>query len=364
LIFPMVGRETFNIEATLAEKGRFGIELLSTKAQVEVQNVRVEDGIGKAEVVRKVKPMSAEDLRQRRDEKLEELAGKEAMDKAHAVAKDAKSEDMRRFLLAFGLGDPGGDDKERLKTIYARAKAFENKSELLRKKLGEAASANPRRFSPQDRDAWKAMKAGELYIYYRKVLQTELAEEHLNKCGLDYDRSTRNAAEKVVPMFLALHSLMTSQPPEDAEDQKAVKDAMSGGTAAQLRQAITVDLRLRLYSDAEGTDPNGQWFNAQHVACRANGVSSIRVEGTLDPAKGDSVDWWIIDRWDAANIQFTTSTEDGVQFDPPKVENGAAQIRVTSKKAARYWFEMRTDKGDMKVVVYESFIPAESKFPY
>jgi hypothetical protein len=365
LSFPLIGRDSVAIEATLGEQGRFDIEQINTKAAVEVKNVRVEEGLGRAEVVRKSEPMSPEDLRQRRDEQMEEVAGKAAMEKARKDAERAKPEEMRRLLINFGLGDPGDDDKDRLRTLYARAKAFEGKADLLRRKLNEAADANPRRFSAQDKKSWDAMKIGDLYIYYGKVLQTQIAEEHLARCGLDYDRSTRNAAEKIIPMFIALHSLMTGQSPQDSEEAKAVKEAMSGGSAAVLRQALTADLRLRIYSDAENTDANAQWFNAQRVACRAVGVSSIRVEGTLDPAKGDGVDWWIVERWDPASITFTTSNEGGVQFDPAQVVDGAARIRVAAgKKAARYWFEMKAQRGDLKVVVHESHIPAETKFPY
>ncbi len=42
------------------------------------------------------------------------------------------------------------------------------KADLLRKKLDEAADANPRRFSTQDRKSWEAMKAGDLYVYYAR----------------------------------------------------------------------------------------------------------------------------------------------------------------------------------------------------
>jgi hypothetical protein len=163
-------------------------------------------------------------------------------------------------------------------------------------------------------------------------------------------------------MFIGLHALMTGQTPQEAEEAKAFRDVMTGGPAILLRQAVTADLRLRIYAEADSADPNAQWFHAQRVASRAVGVSSIRVEGTLDPAKGDSADWWIIERWDPANVTFTTSS--GVQFDPPHVAGGVAHLRVSGKQAAKYWFELRVDRGDLKVVVHESHIPVEVKFPY
>jgi hypothetical protein len=365
LSFPMIGRDAVAIEAALGEQGRFDIELINTKAAVEVKNVRTEEGLGRAEVVRKVQPMSTEELLQQRDEQLEELAGKAAVDKARQEAENARPEDLRRFLVDIGFGELRDKSVERLRSTYVKIKPFSGKGDLLRKKLGEAAAANPRRFTPQDKKSWESMKVGELYEYYRMVLQTEIAEDYLKRCGLDYDRSTRNAAEKVIPMFIAMHALMTGNTPTDPEEAKAAKEAMTGGSATLLRQAITADLRLRIYSGTESTDANAQWFNAQRVACRATGASSIRVEGTLDPDKGDSVDWWIIERWDPASITFTTSSEGEVQFDPPQVVDGAARLRVAAgTKAARYWFEMKTDRGDLRVVIHESHIPAESKFPY
>jgi hypothetical protein len=366
LVFALVGRESVAIEATLGEPGRFDIEMLYTKGAVELKNVRTEDGLGKADVVRKVQPMSPMELRDARDERLDELAGKAAVERIRKDVSDAKFEDMAQYLSQSGFGELRDKDEDRYRWLYARVRAFSGKADLLRKKLDEAAKANPRRFTTQEKESWKTMKFGELFAYYRMILQTEIAEEHLNKCGLDYDRSTRNAAEKVVPLFLALHQLMTGEPPESDDDKKAVKEAMTGGTVAVMKKALTADLRLRIYSDAGGGDPNAQWYNAQRVACRATGVGSIRVEGSLDPAKGDAADWWIIEKWEPGSIQFTTSTDGGVQFDPPKVEDGVAKLRVAAgEKAVRYWFEMRAERGgDLKVVVHESHIPAESKFPY
>jgi hypothetical protein len=362
LSFPMIGRESVNIEVVLGEPGRFEVELVS-KAPVEIKDVRVEKGVGRATIVRKVEPMSREELTNARDERLEEHAGNAAMQKARRDAEKAKPEEMARFLYNQGFGDFRDESEENLRSIYARARPFEGKAELLRKQLKEAAEAHPRRFTTQEKKAWDAMKAGELYAYYNRVLLTEIAEEHLNRCGMDFDRSTRDAADKVVPMFLALHAWMTA---DDSAEGKAAKDGVTGPAAAVIHKALSVDLRLRNYSETESADPNSQWFNAQRVACRALGVGSIRVEGTLDPDKGDSVDWWILEKWDPTSVQFTTSTEDGVLFDPPKVEEGAARLRIAAgKKAARYWFEMRVEKGgDLKVVVHESYIPAESKFPY
>jgi hypothetical protein len=317
--FLLNGRDSVALEVALGEPGRFDVEMLYTKGLVELKNVRVEDGVGKAEVVRKAQPMSSEELLRRRDEELDKLVGK-------------KPDSVRE--------------------------------KLLREKLEAAAKANPRRFSTQEKESWKAMKPGELLAYYRRILQTEIAEEHLSRCGLDYDRSTRDAAEKVIPMFLALHFLMTDQAPGTDEEKKAVKEGMTGGSGV-LWKALTADLRLRIYSETDSSDPNSQWFNAQRIASRATGVGSIRVEGSLDPAKGDRADWWTIDRWEPGSIQYTTSTDGGVLFDPPLVVDGAAHLRIRSEKAARYWFEMRAERGgDLKVVVHESHIPAESKFPY
>src|SRR5690606_33005483 len=225
--------------------------------------------------------MSPDDLIRERDKRLEQLAGKQAIDKARSAAEKTKAPEMRRYLLALGLGDPGEVGTDGLRATYALSKAFEGKADALRKKLNEAAEANPRRFTTQDKKAWDAMKAGDLYVYYRKVLQTEIAEEHLARCGLDFDRSTRNAAEKVIPTFLALYGMMSGETLSNPEQARAAKEAMTGGTGAVIREALNVDLRLRIYSETDSDDPNAQWFNAQRVACRATGVRTIRVEGTL-----------------------------------------------------------------------------------
>lgn len=362
ITFPFYGRDKVAIEATLKQPGKFDIEVIGPKALVEVKDLRIEDGVGKAELVRKIEPMSADDLRKQRDEALEELAGKQAIDKARKQAEDSKMDDIRRYLSGLKLDD---DQDERARTLFMHLKAFEGKGNLLRKKLDEAADENPRRFTTQEKKSWEAMKFHELYVVYRKVLQTELAEKQLVRYGLEADRSTRNAAENVVPMLLAMHYLMTGQNP-DKESEKAVRDATTGGLMQVLRKALTVELRLRIYSDSENSDPNSQWFNAQRVACRAIGVNTIRVEGSLDPAKGDSIDWWILERWDPLSVGLVTSSDDDVRFAKPEVENGVARLQVIAgKKAAKYWFELKADKGgDLKVVIGESMIPSEVKFPY
>src|SRR5262245_1808663 len=67
ITFPFYGREKISIEALIKQPGRFDVELVSPKALFEVKDLKVEDGVGKAELVRKVEPMSMEDLRKQRD---------------------------------------------------------------------------------------------------------------------------------------------------------------------------------------------------------------------------------------------------------------------------------------------------------
>jgi hypothetical protein len=361
LSFKLIGGDSVTLEWTLAEPGHVDIEP-SRPAQVEVKDLRIEDGVVRATIARKVPPMSREDLFRRRDDRLDELVGAGVVDKIFKDSEKTKPDDMRGPLIRIGL-DPGDEDRELLRRAFARLKAFEGKADLLRRKLNEVAAANPRWFSPQERKSWETMKPLELYAYYFKILQTECAKEHLENCGLVFDSNTRDVAEKVVPVFAALHAWMSG---ETSDAAKAAKDAVTGAWASKMFEALTVDLRLTIRSETDDTDPNALWFNAQRVACRATSVGSIRVEGTLDPDKGDSVDWWIIDRWEPGSIEFSTSNSDGVRFEAPEVVEGAARLKVVAgEKAARYWFEMRSVKGgELKVVVHESFIPAESKFPY
>ena len=61
LEFMMVGRQRVRIEAELGEPGEFRIEQANARALVDVKNVRVEEGQGKAEVEARVPPMSRSD---------------------------------------------------------------------------------------------------------------------------------------------------------------------------------------------------------------------------------------------------------------------------------------------------------------
>src|SRR5688572_23336053 len=110
--FPFYGRDKVAIEATLKQPGRFDIELIGPQGLVEVKDLSVEGDVGKAELVRKVEPMSGDELRKRRDEALEELAGKQASDKARKQAEDTKMDDIRRYLSGLKLDD-GQDERAR-----------------------------------------------------------------------------------------------------------------------------------------------------------------------------------------------------------------------------------------------------------
>jgi hypothetical protein len=369
LVFTMIGRDAVTVTAELPLPGRFDVHLADTKAPVEVKDIMVEGRTARAEIVLKHKIDSPHEIAAKAARQIDELLPKAAKTKAEQEARKRKVDDLRAHLKRYGLDDP--EDDEAVREKFVRVRALESQGDLLRRKMNEATRRHPRWYEAQQKQLWEKASAGTLYGFYETLLEMELCDEALTRAGMDADRSTRNAALNLKPMLGAVHFIVSGEALDEDQKEKARRafEVLDTGGVEQLRAAVTVSLKCRLYSNAaDGRDANAQWFNAQRVGCRAAGVSVIRVHGRLDPSAGDAVDWWILERFDPSSTVIETTKEAGVRFDPPMAAEGGARLRIaaTGKDAVDYWFEFRSGdrQGGLKVTVHESPAAGNTKFPF
>jgi hypothetical protein len=148
-----------------------------------------------------------------------------------------------------------------------------------------------------------------------------------------------------------------------------VSAGLTPAEQSQLRAAISVTLLCRFYPAADPRDPDSQWFNGQRVACRAKGVASIRLEGRLDPAGRDRVDWWLLEGYDPQTVRLDYEKNPAFRVEPPYLVEGGARVRVVAlgDKPVDYALELRpvkTSSGKLNVVIHESPSPSDRTFPY
>jgi hypothetical protein len=360
--FLMLREPQVSLTAPIPEPGRFAVELANPKSLVEVKDVRRDPDAGAAEIVSKVPNVDPAELAQQARDALDKVLAPARKRLGPDAAKASKMA-MKQYLIKDG--EPPDNDDE-LREAYLRARAMEGSADVLRDKLAEIAKRRNRWFTPEEKEYWDKAKGRELGKLYQELLEIELSEEVLRKCGLEFDSSSRNFAKNLKPMLRAVNVIVTGRLADDKAAGKLVADALSNEQLNQLRQSLGVSLKCRFYPEADAADGNAQWFAAQRVACRASGVSVIRVEGQLDPKKSDRVDWWRLEHYDPEAVKLVTSQGDA-RFDPPFVQEGAALLRViaTGDEPASYWFELRSDRpGALKVQVHESPAAGEAKFPY
>jgi hypothetical protein len=362
--FMLVGRERVGIVADLPERGRFELAL-GGKPLAQIKDLATEDDRGRGDVVPKVRPMDFDQALRRAGETIDELIAPADRRRAEENANQRKSEEMAAYLKNQGAPVPKGDDA--LRDLYVRARALDKSAGVLREALDSLSKERPRWFTAEDRQSLAKLEVAGLVAAYQNVLAHQFADDYLHRCGLTFDSSSRNVRDNLRPMLEAVHVLMTGRLANDPESGKLVASALTSADVGQLRQSLGIQLKARFYPQADPSDPNAQWFNGQRVACRATGVSIIRVEGTLNPAAGDRVDWWILDRYDPEKTKLESSSAPGLQIDDPFVDPSGAKLRVatTGKKPISYWFEFRAEKpGQLKVVVQESTSVPGAKFPF
>jgi hypothetical protein len=371
LEFMMVGHKRVRIEAELGEPGEFRIEQANPRALVDVKNVRVEGERGKAEVEARVTAMSRSDATARARDAVAKIWDPVERQLAPQLAH-ADAEQIRSYLAEREVDlwlDQGREVPEaKLREIYLQERTRERVFPDFRRALAELVKRKPAWVATSDRLRWERTEDRTLLDAYHKLMEYEAKDAHLRRLGLSFDSNIAEFETRLDDRFDAVWLAMSGKVGEDQEQTRRMVQALGVGDLRRLHDALSVELRCRFHPATDPDDPNAQWFNAQRVACQSKKVASIRLQGKLDAAKHDRVDWWILDDFDEAQVLLDVQESPGFRVDPPFRDKRAVCLRVvaTGEGPIRYAldFRPRRKKDGLAVVIYESPAAGDTGFPY
>lgn len=393
--FVLVGREEVSLNLALAEKGNFEVQSAESTAMVQVvKGERVGDR-GYARVAAtypRLSPQQAETRAGQLLDKLLEPARQEGLKQARA----RKPKDLREYLRDNGadalkpddpaleaaqaailkrlqryLSDRKADDgvtDEKLAEAFANAWSVARPPTAIRDRMEEICRMRTQWAPAKDRQAWSQLSGRDLVGKALVMLEYELIDQYLQDLGLhDFD-SNKPIYERILrPKFEGVHLIMAGK--NEKADVNTVGKGLQVPEIQKLQQLLTAKLKCRLYPEIDPRDPDALWLNGQRVACKAVGVSSIRVEGKLDPGQGDRIDWWLLEHYqqDITQLELPKPSDD-LEAEVLYVDDRVARLRILAKKdkPLPYVFEIRwpNAKGTVGVQVFEAPNATETKFPF
>ncbi len=371
LEFMMVGHERVRIEADLGEPGEFRIEQANPQALVDVKNVRVEGGRGMADVEARVTAMGRSDATDRAREAVAKIWDPVERELAPQLA-DVGVEQIRSYLaerdVDLSLERRRDVPEARLREIYLQERTLQRVLPDFRRALAELVERKPAWVATNDRLRWERTEDRTLLDAYHKLVEYEVKDEHLRRLGLSFDSNIADFEVRLDGRFDAVALAMSGKVGEDQEQTRRMVQALGVGDLRRLHDALSVELQCRFHPAVDADDPNARWFNGQRVACQAKKVASVRVEGKLDAAKHDRVDWWILDGFDEAQVLLDVQEAPGFRVDPPFRDERAVCLRVvaTGEGPVTYALEFRPrrKKDGLAVVIHESPAEGDTGFPY
>jgi hypothetical protein len=363
--FLIVKHERVTVEASLPEPGQFDVEQTNPRAPVEI--VRI--GPRKVDVVAKVSALSATDATNRAREEFRQM-GEAIRKELRPQAKELSEAQLRDFVQKHGGRVPGkGQGIEPLRQAYVDVRTTEELGSKIRRWLEALAAEKPKWVSDADRGAWKTAEPAALFDDYAHLLPYQILDEYLHRVGLRFESNVTRFQAELESRARAVYLVLTGNAGWYTGDPDDALKALDVNDRENLRATLTVNLRCRFFPEVDPKDPNAQWYNAQRLAARAQGVRSIRVEGKLDPAAHDRVDWWFVEQYNPEVIAFNVKKGSGFRVEPPYACEGGTRLRVvaTGKGQADYTFEFRasaSSSADQEIVVYESPSLPGAKFPF
>ncbi|NQT15963.1 MAG: hypothetical protein HQ582_24625 [Planctomycetes bacterium] len=368
LDFMMIKQKRVPIAAVLPEPGSFSVEQTNPKALVDV----VKSGANRFDVVARFSAMSLADANARAGKAVKAL-GKPITDRLRPDAQRLSRAELSEFLREHEWGIPtAAAPEEELRLIreaYLAVRTVEELGPEMRLRLGALAAKRPKWISETDRTAWEDAAPQSLLEDYLLLLPYEILDDHQHAVGIEFDGDIRSFKRRLESRARALRLVLNGNAGLRADDAAEVTKILGAQERSDLRAALTVNLRCHFLPQVDPKDANARWYNAQRLAAGARGVASTRVEGQLDPARNDRVDWWFVegDRTDVAS--FRKSGSGGFRVDPPYFCEGGARLRVTATGSQRadYTLEFRASGAspdELNVVIHESASVADSKHPF
>lgn len=396
--FYLVKHRRIALEGDAPEPGEFEVIIDNPNAAAEVRNARVENGKCRAEIVSKLAettPSTIQAAAAKAVKDLRDLARKTADDEASSKPQAALSD----YLKSMNESVPG--NPKFLKQDYIRTRTDQLIKETAMAKLQEIAQHRPAWFKPAQKEAWPNRDEGQLLAEYETYFVFQTIDTFFEEWGFEIDSQVtnfQNLFRAKLNGFAAATSGQTIYQPEEEDSgktapkkknkpnrkptetpdedpaRKVQNDALKAVAALnandlkRLHELLGIPLLCRFYPATDPRDANSQWFNGQRVSCRGAGVTSIRIEGKLDPAAGDKVDWWILEGFDPAKVRLSNSESASCRVDPPFVSRDGVRLRVvaTGNRADDYWIEFRpaAEINGLKVRIHESPSSANRQFPF
>jgi len=367
--FPMIRHDKITIVATLPEPGRFDVEQMNPRAIVEVNNLGVKDGLAKAEIVARLPVRGWGEIRKMALEKLDEILQPywPAAEKEMKIRGPAQQLQLLKFHKI-----PEPENRDDLLPISTRILAVGRAAGDIRRKADEITRERPIWISKFDKTTWSRKDGIALARDYQRLFGFTVAEAYLQSWGLEFDANTRQFDSLLETKTAGVHGLRSGLSIERSKEGAAAGRAvaaLSPDDRDRIRQMLEVKLKCRFFPATESSDPNSQWYNGQWVTCRAKGVKSIRVEGKLDPAEKDQVDWWRLDGYDPATVYLRFTENPAVRVEPPFVHRETARLRVVAEgdEAVDYWFEFQPRPSAVtgqQVLIHESPSQTKTNFPF
>lgn len=382
----MLKHPEIEIVAQLPGPGEFQVVQTNPDALADVQRVRVEGGQGRAELVRRVPLLSSADVATR----IRERVGRywdpvERRLRADIDAGRVSQEEMLGYLqeklgaqpLAAALetatlGLKGNRRearyKETIKNRYVLQRTTEDTAAVCLHELGELARRHPEWISQQQRTKWETAEPYELRDAYVELVECEILDEYLQQIGMAVEPGSQNFAAKLKAWHQAVYAAASGQVGSSAAAAATIARSLSAENQERLRRILSVKLTCRFVPAVDEADPNARWFAAQRVGASADGVASIRVRGLLDPGDHDQVDWWIVEDFASATMNWDRNARFRIEQMASRKE-GCMLLRIAAdgEEAIDYTFELRPKEPShdgMNVTVHETPCTSGLKFPF
>jgi hypothetical protein len=368
LLFPLIGRDRVTIHAKLPGEGKFVIEMTSS-AKAELKKV---DDLT-FEVAGSLKIVTPKQVRNEATGIAMEKLAKERSEASGEANKKKKAE-LEAYLRRRDRKPP--DDEGDLRNAYADRRAIELGKDTVKEALEEIAKQRPEWASKTEQQEWTKLDDGELFEKWLSYLELDLAHGHLKGYGIDIDRAQPGSKNAIGKKFLGVYALLAglssrAQGDKDTARSAAIAAMRSLATddTERLRKHVVIELHCQYRPTTSDKDANSQWFHAQRVKCLARGVSTIRLEGELDPKEDDGADWWTLVDFDPRMTTVHAEKDAGYRHEVIADKQGISRMRVVAvgDKPVKYSIELRPVNavpGGKPVVVREAPIVASASFPY
>jgi len=286
-----------------------------------------------------------------------------------AAAKNFKQPRLRTELRTRAIGFEDETPVPALRKLYIEARVKELATSIYQKKLAEIAAAKKTWFTPDQLTGLSRLEGAAAARRHVELLFYTHAETYLkDEVGLRFESGNTAYAEIIARKLEAVYMFTSGGTVGDKDAAGFVSKTLGQEDRAKISEGLKLELRCSFFPAAPEEDPNSQWFAAQQVSCRASRVASIGVQGELDPAENDSVDWFELIDYDAA-VKITAPENPAVQVElPPYRHNGRVflRVRATGKQKAAYGFRIIPARPSQphKVMIYETPVRSTARFPF